>query len=598
MIGNFQGIKNNLNLPLCVKNEGNYSKFISIFFTTPDFSFVDIDEFRTESVWLTAVENGYIIPIFDIKEVDDQSDETLYNKSGLDYTYTIYQGKYRFELRKNALIDYFQLLVGYRSQDLKVMFGDRNGNVYAKLRNDDRIVGFETTMLNDIKKIKIGQTANPSWTSLVIELDDPEEMESAVIENLGFNFNRLTVIPVTIQNISEGSMIFQVVDTVSSIPINVLNENNVTIVDDISGSITFSSFINNLNGYYEITSAQSFYSGTISIIGNYVGSQIYNFTSTIFVTITDITSDIDDEISFKVTETISGNPVTGLVTGDISIVDDINGAIANSVFSEDGSGYYSITGDDSFTSGTITVSNATYSGDDNYSFSIIPVTIKLTKYFRSENQVSIFVKNTSTSDPITTLKIANFELDDNSLGAVTPSSISNIGDGYYDIITSVTITDGDLNIVGVRFNGTKSYLYDGVAIEEDFSDKVSYGVTFFAPRLWGTYKSGVPSAVILTFESERYKMVCTNSSASGGISKNDILNIGNDYTAEIQVYSIVSGSVTIRNQYTGFDTTSNTTSFNSVGNKTFDFTADTKNFEIVIDGIGEFIIDNFRIIDN
>ena len=181
------------------------------------------------------------------------------------------------------------------------------------------------------------------------------------------------MIDVTIQSFSttdQYDLTFDVIITANSNPVTNLVIGDFSIADSFSGTVPITGFTNNGSGNYTLETSLVLTNGTLTVLNAvYSGADTYNVgTAKTAVTISSITSDDYLEIEFYVEETISGTPVTGLLTGDIEIDDDIGLAdpLIQDSFTDYGDGNYKIVLNEIITVGDITIDNASYSGTESY----------------------------------------------------------------------------------------------------------------------------------------------------------------------------------------------------------------------------------------
>ena len=281
MIGNFEPKRPTINLPRCQSTTKAYGRWVSIFLTLNNFSFASQALFQSESAWRTAIENEQIFPIHGSKESENQTEEDIYEVDGHDQTILLRRGKYRWEIRFAFNLTYHNLLANYAQQDLKILFLDINNNTWGR-SVESTVEGFETSLI-DVKKLILGQSETPTWTSVFVELLDSNQLNDAVTIEQSFDASDLRFIPVITQNESQTiltDIFFQVIDSQFSIPVSTLTEADISINDTVSGPITFTGFNSLGNGNYSITSLSSFIQGDITIdSGIYKGSGTYNFAT-------------------------------------------------------------------------------------------------------------------------------------------------------------------------------------------------------------------------------------------------------------------------------------------------------------------------------
>lgn len=271
----FENTKNDINISGNAINTKKTVNITDMFFIYPDFAFNNETQFATESVWKLGIGAGYIIPIHDIYEVDDQSQDVVYGTSLFGYEYKKHGGKKRLSFRTNPDMEIAKDMVDYSDQYYHVCFADRNKNLYGRL-SGSQVLGIDTDMIS-IELPRFGSV--PMWTTIRVELSDISDLYMA---NVDFKPWELINIPVEVTNPSQSAttnITFDVTDIQCSVGIEGLLTSEIVITDTINGTIAHQTFTDNGDGSYTIASASDIFHGTITITSeDYNGSGLYSFT--------------------------------------------------------------------------------------------------------------------------------------------------------------------------------------------------------------------------------------------------------------------------------------------------------------------------------
>jgi hypothetical protein len=460
-------------VPKDIKNTNDYTKIISLFFVDPAFYFNNETELQTESYWLDAVGYGYIIPIHEIKEVEDQSEDSIIGQSKLNYQFEIDPGKYKYIYRVRYDIDIYTTLKQYSEQYYKVYLVDKNINFYGKLTGD-RIYPLDTNTII-IKKIKL-QTQNPAFIDIYVEYSDASEFN--YVTKLDFDITSVSISEVTISDFiaSPATKLTFFVEDYCGYGVTDLIESDFTITDNVYGSVTPTLFENNGFGYYSITCANDYTNGTVRILSSkYRGQDDYDIKS-VPVTISGFATVTEYNIVFDVTNDDTSNPVTNLILADVtSIVDDESGTLNITSFTNNGGGNYKVEVDGHVTSGTFTINSIRYNGVDNYTIGTAKtnVNINFLAVYGTVTSFLVQITEVGTGLPVNGLLLADFSAIDDLSGSLTLEAItpSGLGDGKYGINSDKVITSGTLTVNNATYIGSNSYDYNDLTLihEEDYT---------------------------------------------------------------------------------------------------------------------------------
>lgn len=466
MIGNFENIKLNLNLPEWVTNKATYSRFAGIFLSLYDFKFNTLTDFLIENNWRNAISSEFLFPIHEAKENENQSEETLYYTSQQDFQYKIYDGKIRFVLRFNYNIEFHQLLSIYSGQYFKGFLYDKNNNLYGVI-DSTQIKGFDLDFI-DLKKIILGNSQTPAWSELYLEFSDAQELLNAVIEKPDWIISKVKNVPLLISDITAPSsdvIKFLVTDTYCEIPIEGLLEADFTILDNTYGSISFDSFTELGEGYYQIDGDNDYTNGTINIDTLYYNaSQEYNL-GLIDVTIQSFSTTDQYDITFDVIITANSNPVTDIVSEDIEINDTISGIVPIVGFTNNGSGNYTLETSLILTNGTLTIINTAYSGSDTYNVGTAKTNVTISSITSSDIlEIEFYVETTIGGTPVAGLLTGDIEINDSLNGILLHDTFTDYGNGNYKIVVNKAVTGGTITINNATYTGTENYSFRNMVV--------------------------------------------------------------------------------------------------------------------------------------
>ena len=293
MLGNFEIQRPSLCLNV---NQANYSDLTgvtSLFLVEPSTYFT-LANALISSNWITEIAQGDIIPIHNIRSVEDNSEPADVKVSKQNIQYQARRGKYRFTFFVNVDVDFFIDLKKYEGQNLNAYFGDKNGNLIGISDSTN----FKPFTLSSIFVHKIGfGKFESSFVGITVELLDSSEMESGYTFKPDFYIHELSNENVTIDTISaddEYSMTFTVTDSCSN-GITGLVVTDFTLVDDINGTLTNDGFTEVGSGVYNYASVEIQYLGEIQLVSTkYNATADYTFSTPEF-------SPSDFSSDFKIT---------------------------------------------------------------------------------------------------------------------------------------------------------------------------------------------------------------------------------------------------------------------------------------------------------
>lgn len=293
MLGNYEIQRPTLTLNVNQANFSDLTGVSSLFLVTPSFTLATTT-MLTSTAWVNGIAAKSIIPIHDIKDVQDETEQPDIKESKQNFRYQARQGKYRFTFLLNIDVDQFIKLKKYEGQNLKAYFADRNGNLIGRVVSTT----FYPFTLSSIMVFKIGfGRFESSYVGINIDLAYPNEMEQGYSFKPDFSIKDLVNETVDIESLTAvdtTTMQFEVYDGCNN-AITDLVAADFTIVDELLGTLTLNTFTNVGDGVYTYKTDEVQYLGTITLTNTkYNGQAIYEFIEPEF-------SPVDFSSDFKIT---------------------------------------------------------------------------------------------------------------------------------------------------------------------------------------------------------------------------------------------------------------------------------------------------------
>lgn len=478
MIFNPKNITNSTGLPKGHLRGIDYFQFVSAYFVNKEFEFTDTDDFKDIDTWAQAIKDRYIFPLHAIKQVTNESEETNYQTSKLKYKYKAYENKYAFAIDFITSIDYNTLLASFSGQDYSIIFVDANNYVYAYTPDGTKIKALTTNLIDFNKMLLSNQ--NGAFRTLRVELDDYTQLtEDGVIEKFDWKINSLEIIFVTISDVESSSsdnISFSVKDENFDCPIQGLSISDIEL-DDVSGTQTIGNLIEGDPGEYQLSSiSPGITNGQIIIdTDSYYGTYTYTYTNA-NVSLENIIYISQTEVEFDVKLDIDSSLVTGLLIGDFTVTDDINGVLSIGAFSEVSTGRYNLSSlSGNMTTGDIDISNATYTGSDPYDVLIFVVCSNFADVDVS-NSIKTSVTTFYGGVAVAGLGISDFSVIDGSNGSLTINSLNESPSGTYELTFNKARTGGTVTVSTSLYSGNGNYDYtiDGLFRNGGASDTTDW----------------------------------------------------------------------------------------------------------------------------
>lgn len=182
------------------------SDIVSIILTKDTFFFDTIVDAVDKTKFEDYIRSKDIIPIHDVFEMDDQSEEAQYYESPTGLRIPGRLGKNRLVFRFNKPLEVHKALQSYRGKKFRMMLLDSSNNLIGYSPDGVKFGGLKLSMFNPEKLMMPGQDNTPAWSSVVVDIKDPKELnEKGYALNPGFFVTDL--LPVSTVEISVVSAI-------------------------------------------------------------------------------------------------------------------------------------------------------------------------------------------------------------------------------------------------------------------------------------------------------------------------------------------------------------------------------------------------------
>ena len=218
-------IKPSTGWPSQKRNRNTIQQFKSLYLTDPDFQFNSYEDFRSKSEWEQAIKGGLLFPIIDIKNVNPNNDEALYDTGDDEIATKIRNGRYIYTILLLKDFNYHKLIRNFSEQDLNVIFVDTSDQVIAYNPESEIVRGFDVNLVN-FEDIDMGDS-KVKYSPVYIELSDSAQLNDfGIVEKLEFEVSEISLSQVEIYNISGDSteIMFNVRDSVYGVDISGLDE--------------------------------------------------------------------------------------------------------------------------------------------------------------------------------------------------------------------------------------------------------------------------------------------------------------------------------------------------------------------------------------
>ncbi len=423
------------------------------------FSFSSFADFEDVDVWIQAIKDGNIIALLFNRAFQNESEETKKLLSGQDFFYETSKGKYRFMHFFNYAYDHANNLKDYSQGNFDYIYADRNGNIIAYTPEGTTVQGFETDFI-EFEKMVIGDNANANWTKLFVELGDTDQLDNyaAIIKPSWKITRNLNLVPVEVTNITEGSLKFRVTDSVYGTAINGLRDGDV-IINDNSGTISYTSFKKLGNGYYLLDGLSGALTyGDVEVDTNvYYGSGNYVITSAP-VNIVNLVFNALDDIEFDVQLASDSSAVTGLTIPDFEIDDNTHLIVSIGSLTESPEGHYRLSSlSNDLTTGDININSGTYIGTTTYDAAIDVEIYDFDSDFGGTAQIICKVRESISLNAVSGLVKTDFIVTDSVTGVLTVNNAVEGDPGEYTLSLSGNRTSGTVEVDATIYSGSDPY---------------------------------------------------------------------------------------------------------------------------------------------
>lgn len=237
---------------------------VGLILTTQTFNFASFTSWATEADWLTAIKTKTVFPLPYIYEFDDNSEDDVFQETGLGVKIFIRDGKYIYQFRMDASIQTNIELQKFSGAKMRAFIIDSNGYIWGYSDDDTTIQGFS------ISSLKFGKKGTPAgdskgWTPVDITFGDTRQLNdygkilqpSFVASDLTSLANVAVTVVGTptatelIVNVAQGTGVYDSTGSENTIPIAGIPEADFTIIKASDGAAqTADNFTDNGDGTY------------------------------------------------------------------------------------------------------------------------------------------------------------------------------------------------------------------------------------------------------------------------------------------------------------------------------------------------------------
>jgi len=483
MIGNFESIGKQTFYPNVNRTLG--SGINCAFITPMDFAFATEADLESKAKWIEEIKAENIYPLNGLIEIENQSEDSSYQKSGLGYEYEINRGKYIFTFKTAYRLEYHQNLESWKGKEIRVLFGDINNNIHGNYVSG-AIRGFDIELFNVEKKQFPGDAV--PWTVIKIVLAEASEYN--YITNVPFRPNKFNVVFVIATEITgEANIVeFELHDILYGLPINYFYKSDVTIVDD-EETLTVTVLEELSCGKFRITASGGLTTGVINIDSDRLYGSFNYIISESTVIVTDFNWYTVNHFRAKVELEVSGIAIIGLIQSNFIITDNIAVVATITGFTEIGSGVYDFVVTEDLDAGDIEVDATGLSGISDYLARVQVVFTIVPTFDDALNIMTVSAVTLLTSELVTAFIKEDFNFSDIYNGTFSLNSIS-IASNEYTMNLAGMRAKGILNADNGFYFGSLAYDYTGVVIRNcngtgttNFIDTDSDGLSDYLTKI-------------------------------------------------------------------------------------------------------------------
>lgn len=148
-----------------------------MFLTKPDFSFVSLSSFLAEADWNTAIAAGNIIPVQNIREIENQDVDDAVIESGTGDKVFQYEGT-RGEMIKFIMsLDLHKIIRTYTLKSWKVIWLDKGGNLIATTPDGTAVQGLSFSYFR-VKKQETPSPDGAAYTPVEYQMASIKEWDA------------------------------------------------------------------------------------------------------------------------------------------------------------------------------------------------------------------------------------------------------------------------------------------------------------------------------------------------------------------------------------------------------------------------------------
>lgn len=151
---------------------------VSLILTSDDFEFATKVLFATESEWNDGIKAGKVLPLHEIIENDDQSEDAIYYDAPNGLRIPRKLGNYKNLYRFNKSLKVHKALQGMRNAKFRLFLVDSAGTIFGWSPDGTKVKGFSLSLFNPEKMTWAKQDNTPAWTPIAIDMKDSNQWNS------------------------------------------------------------------------------------------------------------------------------------------------------------------------------------------------------------------------------------------------------------------------------------------------------------------------------------------------------------------------------------------------------------------------------------
>lgn len=158
----------------CTKNNP-FLDVVSLIVLKAGTTFATFVEFATESKHTDLIKAKKMIPIHEVFEIDDKSEEALYYESPTGKRLPRRLGNYRHIYKFDKSFEVHKALQSFRNANVDIMLVDSAGIISAWSPDGTKVRGFSVAMFNPEKMTRALPDNTPAWTPIAVDEADSNE---------------------------------------------------------------------------------------------------------------------------------------------------------------------------------------------------------------------------------------------------------------------------------------------------------------------------------------------------------------------------------------------------------------------------------------